>query len=224
MNLGKLGGESGKTDTSTAAIAAGGAGQTVAPTTNTANATQTDGPTTTDLDRLTQSQAGDNEPTGLTGKNAEQSADATDSAVREAGLDQVAASEAQARAEELVRQQLARQESGDPMLDAGGNFISQTGAELSTDSSDDVYTSHPTKNLKLGRFQFENSTLTLSGDDKAEFAKLLDGQPPFVKFGVKKIDSGAAAKLAQQFLDQNKMTRGIDTAGNGVTRTQGSAI
>lgn len=86
------------------------------------------------------------------------------------------------------------------------------------------YTSHPTKNMRMGRFQFENSTLNLKGDDVAEFEKLLAAQPAFIKIGIKKIDHGAANRLAKQYLDQNRMIQGIDNAGNGPTRTVGSSI
>ena len=185
-------------------------------TTNTAMADQKESATTTDLDRLTQHQTGDNEATDTTGNNARQASEATDSLTRTSGLDQAAADLAKETADRIVEQRLDLQNNASGLTDAGGNFVQLDPTLLSTESDVDTYTSHPTKSLKLGRFQFENGTLTLKGDDKAEFAELLEAQPVFVRSGVKKIDSNAAAKLAKSYIDQNsQMTRGIDTAGNG---------
>lgn len=196
-------------------------------TTNTANVKQPESATTTDLDRLTQSQAGDNEGVGSTGENAKNAAEATGSATRTSDIDQLAALKAKETADAGLEQKLKLQADTSGQYDAGGNFLEGLGATLARndqESDSTSYTSHPTKSLKLGKFQFENSTLTLKGDEVAEFDKLLDSQPAFIKNGVKKIDTDAAGKLAKQYLDQNRMIQGIDNSGNGLTRETGSSI
>jgi hypothetical protein len=199
-------------------------------TTNTTSASQVDSATTTDLDPLTQYQVGDNLDASATGRNAQLSAGASDSATRQQTLSEVSQERAAETADAGLEAQMKRQDDNSGSFDAGGNTMLGLGEMLARATAEGdsdqgtSYTSHPTKTLKLGRFQFENSTLTLKGDDVAEFDELLDKQPAFVKNGVKKIDTGAANKLAKQFLDQNRMIQGIDNAGNGPTKTVGSSI
>lgn len=194
-------------------------------TTNTASAAQGDSATTTDLDPLTQHQVGDNLDASATGRNAQLSAGASDSATRQQTLSEVSQDRASETADAGLEAQLQRQKDASGLFDAGGNAVLGIGAQIASGPEGAVsYTSHPTKTLKLGRFQFENSTLNLEGDDVAEFDELLEKQPAFVKNGVKKIDTGAANALAKQYLDQNKMIQGIDNAGNGPTKTVGSSI
>lgn len=85
-------------------------------------------------------------------------------------------------------------------------------ADLPEDSK--TFSSHPIQRFKLGRFQFDRGTLTLSGDDLSEFEKLLnsDKLPARDRNVVKEIDRESAERAAQRFLD-TKRVRGVDTAG-----------
>jgi hypothetical protein len=88
----------------------------------------------------------------------------------------------------------------------------QIEAAANTPQEATMFSSHPISGFKVGRFQFVNGQLTLTGDDVAEFEKLLEKLPVRDRSRVRKIDRAAAERAAERFL--TKRVRGVDTAGS----------
>lgn len=81
------------------------------------------------------------------------------------------------------------------------------------DSNVTIYSSSPSENYRVGRFQFEKGILRLDAEDAAEFDKIVEGLPPLEQNGIRKIDREAGEKVARTFL-QTRMNSGIDTTAN----------
>lgn len=100
-----------------------------------------------------------------------------------------------------------------------GEQAAQANASLRQESDGDtsVYSSHPISRYRVGRFQFEQGTLRLKGDDVGEFEEIMRNQPPREQARVKKIDVEAANVVARNFAKSqgSSRTRGVDTAGSG---------
>lgn len=77
-------------------------------------------------------------------------------------------------------------------VDRGGVRGEQEGAT--------IYTSHPIRNFRLGRFQFENATLRLDSKDKEDFEKLLNHPdlPAQDRNVVRTLDIGRVDEIVEQ--------------------------
>lgn len=75
-----------------------------------------------------------------------------------------------------------------------------------------TYTSHPIRNYRIGKFQFQNATLTLDSEEEIEkFAALLDSLPPSEKSRIKLINVEAGEAIAKSHVEK-VVTQGIDSA------------
>lgn len=78
-----------------------------------------------------------------------------------------------------------------------------------------IYTSAPIERLKVGRFQFEKSQLSLSADEAEEFDHLLTKVDARTRSRVKKIDVEAAQRWLKAIRPQ--ATKAIDSSADGVS-------
>ena len=75
--------------------------------------------------------------------------------------------------------------------------------------------------FRVGDYQFENGSLTLSADEAAEFQKVLDDLPPSEACRIQRVNTDAAEAIAAQFrAQQSKMTAGVDTSDSGEAARQ----
>ena len=65
------------------------------------------------------------------------------------------------------------------------------------DDGETVYSSHPIANYRIGRWQFENATLRLKGDDVSEFEKFREKLPPVERNVVKKLDTDRVNSIVE---------------------------
>lgn len=73
------------------------------------------------------------------------------------------------------------------------------------------FSSHPIAKFRIGRFQFDRGILRLSGDDLADFRKLMEKASPRDQALVTEINPEAANTVAKSFLESRR-TRGVDTS------------
>lgn len=93
----------------------------------------------------------------------------------------------------------------DPVVATPGDLeqVQETGAIQGK-----IYSSHPVSNYQIGRFQFNNSTLTLGNDDDiSEFEGLLKTLPLYERNKVRTLSIDAANALA---IETGRITKGFD--------------
>lgn len=105
-----------------------------------------------------------------------------------------------------------------PSVDLIGLEAAELAGDVREGAEDEVqYTSTPIAALKIGRFQFTNGVLRLSGDDVETFEKLLKGSAIRTQQVVRKIDRRGGEAVARRFLEstQGTKTSGVDTSDRG---------
>lgn len=77
-----------------------------------------------------------------------------------------------------------------------------------------IYSCHPLRNLRLGRFQFNDSIMVLNGREIQLFDRLHAGQPSQIRNSIVKIDVEAAHALVRRKFGTS-MHQGVDTSDRG---------
>ena len=85
-----------------------------------------------------------------------------------------------------------------------------------------IFSCHPMKNLILGRFVFEQGTLTLFGDDAEELRALLKESASSVRSRVRVVDVERANKIAKEQAKTNPVTKA--KAGTSSTATKPQVV
>lgn len=77
------------------------------------------------------------------------------------------------------------------------------------------YSSHPIRNYRVGRFQFDNGLLTLDSDeDNYDFLSIIDskGFPTRERHLIKLLDMAAAESLSKEYQRKSGATKAIDSS------------
>lgn len=74
------------------------------------------------------------------------------------------------------------------------------------------YACRPMTNYSIGRYTFDNGVMHLTPEEAADFDKLWEGQPAYLKHHVVKVDQAAAeARLAEILANKGKVQSGVTT-------------